>query len=119
MEKSTVRVAWPRLAYLLDVPLAMQHRIDRLRKVPPQMQQWQQEYKVDIATLMRKEESLRLVLSFWVNNDPNHTWERLSLALMSDPIYKELGASLYFKHVKPGENSIHVAGLFDVVMAHV
>ena len=60
----------------------------------------------DPALLVKEEESLRQVLSYWENNDPNHTWETLSLALMSDRIYKELGASLYFKHVKPGENSI-------------
>ena len=114
-------MTWRRLAYLLEVPLAMQHRIERLHKkcwsplnVPPPIQRrihrLRQEYKVNIATLVEEEKSLRQVLSYWENNDPNHTWETLSLALMSDPIYKELGASLYFKHVKPGENSIHVAG---------
>ena len=87
-------MAWPRLADLLDVPPQIQHRISQRRH----------EYKVDPALL--EEESLRQVLSYCENNDPNLTWETLSLALMSDRIYKELGASLYFKHVKPGENSI-------------
>ena len=93
--KSSVHVACPRLTDLLDVLPEMQHRIQRLY-----------EHKVDPALLVKEEESLRQVLSYWENNDPNHTWETLSLALMSDPVYKELGASLYFKHVKPGENSI-------------
>ena len=93
--KSGVRVSWPRLADLLDVPPQMQDRIVRLH-----------EYKLDPALLVKEEESLRQVLSYWENNDPNHTWEILSLALMSDPVYKDLGASLYFKHVKAGENSI-------------
>ena len=88
-------MAWPRLADLLDVPPQMQHRVQRLH-----------EYKFDTALLVKEEESLRLVLSYWENNDRNHTWETLSLALMSDRIYKDLGASLYFKHVKPGENYI-------------
>ena len=93
--KSSVRVSWPRLADLLDVPPQMQDKIVRLH-----------EYKLDPALLVKEEESLRQVLSYWENNDPNHTWEILSSALMSDPVYKDLGASLYFKHVKPGENSI-------------
>ena len=88
-------MAWPRLADLLDVPPQMQHRIQRLH-----------EYKFDTALLVKEEESLRQVLSYWENNDRNHTWETLSLALLSDPVHKDLGASLYFKHVKPGENYI-------------
>ena len=90
--KSGVRVAWPRLADLLKVPPQMVHRI--LKKHEPMM-------------TVNEDESLTEVLNHWENNDPNHTWEVLSLALLSDRVYKELGASLYSKHVKPGKFEPH------------
>ena len=92
--KSGVRVAWPRLADLLKVPQQMVHRI--LKKHEPVM-------------MVNEEKSLTEVLNHWENNDPNHTWEVLCLALLSDRVYKELGASLYSRHVKPGTFALHVA----------
>ena len=93
-KKSGVRVAWPRLADLLKVPQQMVHRI--LKKHEPVM-------------MVNEDKSLTEVLNHWENNDPDHTWEVLCLALLSDRVYKELGASLYSKHVKPGKFALHVA----------
>ena len=92
--KSGVRVAWPRLADLLKVPQQMVHRI--LKKHEP-------------VIVVNEDESLTKVLTYWENNDPDHTWEVLCLALLKDRVYKELGASLYSKHVKPGKFAQHVA----------
>ena len=88
-KKSSIRVAWPRLADLLDVPPPIQHRIGQ-----------KHEYRIDPAQLVREEESLKQVLIYWENNNPEHTWEALSLALMKDRFYNDLGAALYCKYVK-------------------
>ena len=91
--KSGFRVAWPHLADLLKVPQQMVHRI--LKKHEP-------------AMMIEEDESLTELLNHWENNDPDHTWEALCLALLSDPVYKELGASLYSKQVKPGEFELYM-----------
>ena len=55
-----------------------------------------------------EQRALRHIVTNWLDNDPDASWEKLAKAVMRMPMLREKGAQLYTKYVSKGyTNKLH------------